>query len=70
MARCQWLCDAPLPDRLDQVQGVVFNCDRVLWNSQHTLLGAPELLQGLARTGKATLFVNNISQHAQPELVL
>ncbi|XP_021039271.1 pyridoxal phosphate phosphatase [Mus caroli] len=70
MARCERLCGAALRDVLGQAQGVLFDCDGVLWNGERTVPGAPELLQRLARAGKNTLFVSNNSRRARPELAL
>ncbi|KAL1767583.1 pyridoxal phosphate phosphatase [Sigmodon hispidus] len=70
MARCERLRGAALRDVLGQAQGVLFDCDGVLWNGERTVPGAPELLQRLARAGKATLFVSNNSRRARPELAL
>lgn len=70
MARCERLRGAALRDVLGQAQGVLFDCDGVLWNGERTVPGAPELLQRLARAGKNTLFVSNNSRRARPELAL
>ncbi|XP_057614078.1 chronophin-like [Chionomys nivalis] len=70
MARCERLRGAALRDLLGQAQGVLFDCDGVLWNGERTVSGAPELLQRLARAGKTTLFVSNNSRRARPELAL
>lgn len=68
MARCERLRGAALRDVLGQAQGVLFDCDGVLWNGERIVPGAPELLQRLARAGKNTLFVSNNSRRARPEL--
>ena len=70
MARCERLHGAALRDLLGQAQGVLFDCDGVLWNGERIVPGAPELLQRLARAGKTTLFVSNNSRRARPELAL
>nr|4BX0_A Chain A, PYRIDOXAL PHOSPHATE PHOSPHATASE [Mus musculus] len=70
MARCERLRGAALRDVLGQAQGVLFDCDGVLWNGERIVPGAPELLQRLARAGKNTLFVSNNSRRARPELAL
>ncbi|XP_050021750.1 chronophin [Alexandromys fortis] len=70
MARCERLRGAALRDVLGQAQGVLFDCDGVLWNGERIVPGAPELLQRLARAGKTTLFVSNNSRRARPELAL
>nr|XP_045007369.1 chronophin [Jaculus jaculus] len=70
MARCERLRGAALREVLGQAQGVLFDCDGVLWNGERTVPGAPELLERLARAGKATLFVSNNSRRARPELAL
>lgn len=70
MARCERLRGAALRDVLGQTQGVLFDCDGVLWNGERIVPGAPELLQRLARAGKNTLFVSNNSRRARPELAL
>lgn len=70
MARCERLRGAALRDVLGRTQGVLFDCDGVLWNGDRIVPGAPELLERLARAGKATLFVSNNSRRARPELAL
>ncbi|KAB1270218.1 Pyridoxal phosphate phosphatase [Camelus dromedarius] len=53
MARCERLCGAALRDVLGRAQGILFDCDGVLWNGERAVPGAPELLEraggGLAR---------------------
>eukprot|EP00069_Balaena_mysticetus_P008741 bmy_01142T0 len=56
MARCERLRGAALRDVLGRAQGVLFDCDGVLWNGERAVPGAPELLERLARAGKAALF--------------
>lgn len=70
MARCERLRGAALRDVLGRTQGVLFDCDGVLWNGERAVPGAPELLERLARAGKAALFVSNNSRRARPELAL
>ncbi|KAM9671388.1 chronophin [Trichechus inunguis] len=70
MARCERLRGAALRDVLGRAQGVLFDCDGVLWNGERIVPGAPELLERLARAGKAALFVSNNSRRARPELAL
>lgn len=70
MARCERLRGAALRDVLGRAQGVLFDCDGVLWNGDHVVPGAPELVERLARAGKAALFVSNNSRRARPELAL
>ncbi|XP_011710729.1 chronophin isoform X2 [Macaca nemestrina] len=70
MARCERLRGAALRDVLGRAQGILFDCDGVLWNGECAVPGAPELLERLARAGKAALFVSNNSRHARPELAL
>lgn len=70
MARCERLRGAALRDVLGRTQGILFDCDGVLWNGERAVPGAPELLERLARAGKAALFVSNNSRRARPELAL
>lgn len=70
MARCERLCGPALRDVLGRAQGVLFDCDGVLWNGERVVPGAPELVERLARAGKAALFVSNNSRRARPELAL
>ncbi|KAM5334547.1 chronophin [Glossophaga mutica] len=70
MARCERLRGAALRDVLGRAQGVLFDCDGVLWNGERAVPGAPELVERLARAGKAALFVSNNSRRARPELAL
>lgn len=70
MARCERLRGAALREVLGRTQGVLFDCDGVLWNGERAVPGAPELLERLARAGKAALFVSNNSRRARPELAL
>lgn len=70
MARCERLRGAALRDVVGRAQGVLFDCDGVLWNGERAVPGAPELLERLAQAGKATLFVSNNSRRARPELAL
>ncbi|EHB02180.1 Pyridoxal phosphate phosphatase [Heterocephalus glaber] len=68
MARCEPLSGAPLRDLLGRTQGVLFDCDGVLWNGERVVPGAAELVERLARAGKQALFVSNNSRRARPEL--
>lgn len=68
MARCEPLRGAPLRDLLGRAQGVLFDCDGVLWNGERVVPGAAELVERLARAGKQALFVSNNSRRARPEL--
>ncbi|XP_003470518.2 chronophin [Cavia porcellus] len=68
MARCEPLRGATLRDLLGRTQGVLFDCDGVLWNGERVVPGAAELVERLARAGKQTLFVSNNSRRARPEL--
>lgn len=70
MARCERLRGAALRDVVGRAQGVLFDCDGVLWNGECAVPGAPELLERLAQAGKAALFVSNNSRRARPELAL
>ncbi|XP_027791080.1 chronophin isoform X2 [Marmota flaviventris] len=70
MARCERLRGAALRDVLGRTQGVLFDCDGVLWNGERAVPGAPELVERLSRAGKAALFVSNNSRRARPELAL
>uniref|UniRef100_A0A8D1FLW6 Chronophin n=1 Tax=Sus scrofa TaxID=9823 RepID=A0A8D1FLW6_PIG len=70
MARCERLRGAALRDVLGRAQGVLFDCDGVLWNGERAVPGAPELLERLARAGKEAFFVSNNSRRARPELAL
>ncbi|XP_006890198.1 PREDICTED: pyridoxal phosphate phosphatase [Elephantulus edwardii] len=70
MARCERLRGAALRDVLGRAQGVLFDCDGVLWNGECVVAGAPELLERLARAEKEALFVSNNSRRARPELAL
>ncbi|KAL4678363.1 hypothetical protein H8958_007608 [Nasalis larvatus] len=67
MARCERLRGAALREVLGRAQGVLFDCDGVLWNGERAVPGAPELLERLARAGKAALFVSNNSRRARPD---
>lgn len=70
MARCERLRGVALRDVLGQAQGVLFDCDGVLWNGERVVPGAPELVERLTRAGKAALFVSNNSRRARPDLAL
>lgn len=70
MARCERLRGAALRDVLGRAQGVLFDCDGVLWNGERAVPGASELVERLARAGKAALFVSNNSRRARPELAV
>ncbi|KAM6161701.1 chronophin [Erethizon dorsatum] len=68
MARCEPLRGAALRDLLGRTQGILFDCDGVLWNGERVVPGAAELVERLARAGKQALFVSNNSRRARPEL--
>ncbi|XP_023574672.1 pyridoxal phosphate phosphatase isoform X2 [Octodon degus] len=68
MALCEPLRGAALRDLLGRAQGVLFDCDGVLWNGERVVPGAAELVERLARAGKQALFVSNNSRRARPEL--
>ncbi|XP_006865265.1 PREDICTED: pyridoxal phosphate phosphatase [Chrysochloris asiatica] len=70
MARCERLRGAALRGLLDRAQGVLFDCDGVLWNGERAVPGAPELLERLTEAGKVALFVSNNSRRTRRELVL
>ncbi|NXA55022.1 PLPP phosphatase, partial [Nothocercus julius] len=53
---------------LGPAQGLLFDCDGVLWAGERAVPGAPELLERLRRSGKATLFVSNNSRRSVAEL--
>nr|XP_033785810.1 pyridoxal phosphate phosphatase [Geotrypetes seraphini] len=65
---CRRLCGSVLRDLLQPAQGVLFDCDGVLWEGERALPGAPELVQLLHRHGKAALFVSNNSRRSLSEL--
>ncbi|XP_029445962.1 pyridoxal phosphate phosphatase [Rhinatrema bivittatum] len=65
---CRRLCGSVLRDLLQPAQGVLFDCDGVLWEGERALPGAPELVQLLHRRGKAALFVSNNSRRSLAEL--
>lgn len=68
MARCERLRGAALREVLGRAQGVLFDCDGVLWSGERAVPGGPELVARLARAGKAAVFVSNNSRRARPEL--
>lgn len=70
MARCERLRGPALREVLGRAQGVLFDCDGVLWNGERAVPGASELVERLARAGKAALFVSNNSRRARPELAV
>ncbi|XP_019371354.1 PREDICTED: pyridoxal phosphate phosphatase, partial [Gavialis gangeticus] len=57
-----------LREVLGPAQGVLFDCDGVLWAGERAVPGAPELLECLRRSGKAALFVSNNSRRSVAEL--
>ncbi|XP_043824918.1 chronophin [Dromiciops gliroides] len=68
MAACERLGGGVLRDLLARTQGLLFDCDGVLWNGERAVPGAPELLERLGRRGKAALFVSNNSRRSVAEL--
>lgn len=68
MAGCRRLSGASLREVLGEAQGVLFDCDGVLWTGERAVPGAPELLERLSRHGKAALFVSNNSRRSVAEL--
>ncbi|XP_068938208.1 chronophin isoform X2 [Petaurus breviceps papuanus] len=68
MAACERLGGSALRELLARTQGVLFDCDGVLWNGERIVPGAPELLERLGRGGKAALFVSNNSRRSVAEL--
>ncbi|XP_020643404.1 chronophin [Pogona vitticeps] len=68
MASCRRLSGSCLREVLGEAQGVLFDCDGVLWTGERAVPGAPELLERLSRNGKATLFVSNNSRRSVAEL--
>ncbi|XP_077791727.1 SH3 domain-binding protein 1 [Podarcis muralis] len=68
MAGCRRLSGSCLREVLGEAQGVLFDCDGVLWTGERAVPGAPELLERLSRNGKAALFVSNNSRRSVPEL--
>ncbi|NXN91101.1 PLPP phosphatase, partial [Rhinopomastus cyanomelas] len=68
MASCRRLSGAGLREVLGPAQGLLFDCDGVLWAGERAVPGAPELLERLRRSGKAALFVSNNSRRSVAEL--
>ncbi|XP_030334781.1 LOW QUALITY PROTEIN: pyridoxal phosphate phosphatase [Strigops habroptila] len=68
MANCRRLSGAGLREVLGPAQGLLFDCDGVLWAGERPCPGAPELLERLRRSGKAALFVSNNSRRSVAEL--
>uniref|UniRef100_A0A8D2JB75 Pyridoxal phosphatase n=1 Tax=Varanus komodoensis TaxID=61221 RepID=A0A8D2JB75_VARKO len=68
MAACRRLSGACLREVLGEAQGVLFDCDGVLWTGERAVPGAPELLERLSRNGKVALFVSNNSRRSVTEL--
>ncbi|XP_053262557.1 SH3 domain-binding protein 1 [Podarcis raffonei] len=68
MADCKRLSGSCLREVLGEAQGILFDCDGVLWTGERAVPGAPELLERLSRNGKAALFVSNNSRRSVPEL--
>lgn len=68
MAGCKRLSGSILREVLGEKQGVLFDCDGVLWTGERAVPGAPELLERLSRNGKAALFVSNNSRRSVAEL--
>uniref|UniRef100_A0ACB8FNE5 Uncharacterized protein n=2 Tax=Sphaerodactylus townsendi TaxID=933632 RepID=A0ACB8FNE5_9SAUR len=68
MAGCRRLSGSSLREVLGEAQGVLFDCDGVLWTGERAVPGAAELLERLSRHGKAALFVSNNSRRSVTEL--
>lgn len=68
MASCRRLSGAGLREVLGSAEGLLFDCDGVLWAGERAVPGAPELLERLRRSGKAALFVSNNSRRSVAEL--
>ncbi|XP_053866929.1 SH3 domain-binding protein 1 [Malaclemys terrapin pileata] len=68
MAACRRLSGASAREVLGPAQGLLFDCDGVLWTGERAVPGAPELLERLSRSGKATFFVSNNSRRSVSEL--
>ncbi|XP_015672769.1 SH3 domain-binding protein 1 [Protobothrops mucrosquamatus] len=68
MAGCRRLSGACLREVLGEAQGLLFDCDGVLWTGDRAVPGAPELLERLNLNGKTTLFVSNNSRRSVAEL--
>ncbi|XP_069705900.1 chronophin [Phaenicophaeus curvirostris] len=68
MASCRRLSGAGLREVLGPAQGLLFDCDGVLWAGERAVPGAPELLERLRRSGKAAFFVSNNSRRSVAEL--
>ncbi|XP_050792034.1 SH3 domain-binding protein 1 [Gopherus flavomarginatus] len=68
MAGCRRLSGASAREVLGPARGLLFDCDGVLWAGERAVPGAPELLERLSRSGKATFFVSNNSRRSVSEL--
>ncbi|XP_074858169.1 SH3 domain-binding protein 1 [Carettochelys insculpta] len=68
MAACRRLSGASAREVLGPAQGLLFDCDGVLWAGERAVPGAPELLERLSRSGKASFFVSNNSRRSVSEL--
>ncbi|KAL8222400.1 UNVERIFIED_CONTAM: hypothetical protein K2H54_075940 [Gekko kuhli] len=68
MAGCRRLSGAGAREVLGGAEGVLFDCDGVLWTGERAVPGAAELLERLGRSGKAALFVSNNSRRSVAEL--
>nr|XP_034983717.1 SH3 domain-binding protein 1 [Zootoca vivipara] len=68
MAGCRRLSGSCLREVLGEAQGVLFDCDGVLWTGERAVPGAPELLERLSRNGKDAFFVSNNSRRSVSEL--
>ncbi|XP_042323856.1 SH3 domain-binding protein 1 [Sceloporus undulatus] len=68
MAGCRRLSGACLREVLGGAEGLLFDCDGVLWTGEKAVPGAPELLERLSLNGKASLFVSNNSRRSVAEL--
>uniref|UniRef100_A0A8D0H4V8 Chronophin n=1 Tax=Sphenodon punctatus TaxID=8508 RepID=A0A8D0H4V8_SPHPU len=67
-AGCRRLSGACAREVLGPAQGLLFDCDGVLWAGERAVPGAPELLERLSRSGKVALFVSNNSRRSVAEL--
>uniref|UniRef100_A0A6I8N9P5 Phosphoglycolate phosphatase n=1 Tax=Ornithorhynchus anatinus TaxID=9258 RepID=A0A6I8N9P5_ORNAN len=68
MAGCKALSGGALREVVGRSQGILFDCDGVLWSGERPVPGAPELLDRLGRGGKAAFFVSNNSRRSRQDL--
>uniref|UniRef100_UPI00358EC885 glycerol-3-phosphate phosphatase-like n=1 Tax=Myxine glutinosa TaxID=7769 RepID=UPI00358EC885 len=61
MVRCCRLAGPALRDLLLNVEGVVFDCDGVLWYGSRAIPGAVQLVEKLKAMGKRVFFLSNNS---------